>query len=198
MNQPQSVTIRDTKSESEAEILVGFGFNCFRFQTTVKGQRADVIWADNDFHTGQQRPSGGGIPILFPFPGRIQGTSFPWEGRTYALEDGDGLGNAIHGFLHCRPWRVVESNDESVVGQNSRHRSMIQRCSTSGRRIIESKPNTVSKLIVWTFSVRSRIAETPLCPADSARILTSEFLLLAKVRPTNVESRFRSVRVGNL
>jgi aldose 1-epimerase len=54
---------------------------------------------------------------LFPFPGRIPGTSFVWEGKTYSLEPGDGRGNAIHGFVHTRPWRVVEETATRVVGQ---------------------------------------------------------------------------------
>ncbi len=117
MSPPESVVIRDPDSQSEAEVLVGYGFNCFRFETHLDGHRVDVLWADDDFRSAQQRPSGSGIPILFPFPGRIQGTSFQWEGRTYALDDGDGLGNAIHGFVHCRPWRTVARSEQSIVGE---------------------------------------------------------------------------------
>jgi aldose 1-epimerase len=76
-----------------------------------------VLWAEDGFETGTRRPSGSGIPILFPFPGRISGTSLDYQGRHYALEEGDGRGNAIHGFVLNRSWRVVERSDRHVVGQ---------------------------------------------------------------------------------
>ncbi|MEZ6109737.1 MAG: hypothetical protein R3C99_01600 [Pirellulaceae bacterium] len=34
----------------------------------------------------EQRPSGSGIPLLFPFPGRWPGTSFTWQDKTYPLK----------------------------------------------------------------------------------------------------------------
>jgi aldose 1-epimerase len=112
-----SVVLRDAASGGEAEILTGFGFNCHRFQARPSDQPVEVIWAEEGFATGQKRASGSGIPILFPFPGRIQGTRFNWENQSYLLPEGDGMGNAIHGFVHGRPWRVVEQSDDSVVGQ---------------------------------------------------------------------------------
>ena len=57
------------------------------------------------------------FPILFPFPGRISGTSFHFRGRDYPLQAGDGIGNAIHGFVLNRPWQVVEQSDHRVVGR---------------------------------------------------------------------------------
>jgi aldose 1-epimerase len=114
---PHTVTIRDAKSGTSAEILVSQGFNCFRFTAAPAGQPVEVLYAPADFATGQSRPSRGGIPLLFPFPGRIPGTTFTWEGKQYALEPGDAFGNAIHGFAMWRPWRVTEQEGHRVVGQ---------------------------------------------------------------------------------
>lgn len=111
-----TVTLHDP-SGSRAEILVGFGFNCFRFTAMRAGQPWEVLWSHPEFASGTQRPSGSGIPILFPFPGRLRGTQFAWEGREFTLPEGDGRGNAIHGFVHRRPWRVVEQSDRRVVGE---------------------------------------------------------------------------------
>jgi aldose 1-epimerase len=84
----------------------------------VDGARAvEVLYAPPGFEQGQERPSRGGIPLLFPFPGRIAGTSFTWEGKRYELEAGDAFGNAIHGFVMWRPWRIIEQTDSRVVGQ---------------------------------------------------------------------------------
>jgi len=115
---PEITILQDAKSGSSAEILVSLGFNCFRFTAMPKGKAVEVIWAHREFAGGEQRPSGSGIPILFPFPGRIPGTTFEWEGKKYELEAGDAFGNAIHGFVHKRPWRVIEqSGGNRIVGQ---------------------------------------------------------------------------------
>ena len=111
------ITLRDPAAGSTAEILVSQGFNCFRFTAQVDGGTIEVLYAPLEFAAGQSRPSSGGIPILFPFPGRIHGTVFRWEGKDFRLEPGDAFGNAIHGFVHARPWRVIEQSANRVVGQ---------------------------------------------------------------------------------
>lgn len=83
----------------------------------MQGQPVDVLWSLPNFASGTERASSSGIPLLFPFPGRIPGTRFQWQGRDYELEAGDKLGNAIHGFCHTRPWRVLNRQDDSVTGK---------------------------------------------------------------------------------
>jgi aldose 1-epimerase len=111
------VTIKDSESGSEARIAVDFGFNCFDFRAVVEDQIHQVLWSADDFETGQARPSGSGIPLLFPFPGRLKGTKLPWENREFPLPEGDGAGNAIHGFVMNRPWRIVEQTDSLLKGE---------------------------------------------------------------------------------
>ncbi len=113
----QILTLTDPTSGSTAKVLVGLGFNCFQFQVPGPTGPLDVLWAEPGFEQGSKRASGSGIPILFPFPGRIAGTSLHWQGTSYPLEPGDGRGNAIHGFVHERPWRVVEQSPSRVVAQ---------------------------------------------------------------------------------
>jgi aldose 1-epimerase len=112
-----TATIRDAATGSKAEILVSQGFNCFRFTAMPQGKPVEVIFAPADFALGSSRPSSGGIPLLFPFPGRIPGTTFTWEGKHYQLEPADAFGNAIHGFVHARPWRIIEQSETRIVGQ---------------------------------------------------------------------------------
>ncbi len=76
-----------------------------------------MLWSEDGFAAGDKRPSSGGIPLLFPFPGRIGGAKFDFGGRTYQLAPGDAFGNAIHGFVLNRPWRIVESDESRVVGE---------------------------------------------------------------------------------
>ncbi len=111
------VTLHDAQSAATAQILVSQGFNCFAFQVPDPSGPLDVIWSEPGFAAGDRRPSGSGIPLLFPFPGRIAGTTFHWQGQSYELTAGDGRGNAIHGFVHERPWRIVQQQEARVVGQ---------------------------------------------------------------------------------
>jgi len=113
----QTIVIRDSASGAEAKVLAGFGFNCFQFRVSADGQTINAIWSEPGFEAGDKRASGSGIPILFPYPGRLRGKTLNWNGREYRLEGDDGRGNAIHGFVHTRPWRVVEQTDCRVVGQ---------------------------------------------------------------------------------
>ncbi len=113
----ENIVLKNEAAGSIAEIVPALGFNCHRFAALHAGQRVEVLYAAPNFKEGTERASGSGTPILFPFPGRIRGTSFVWQGKTYPLEAGDGRGNAIHGFVHTRPWRVVEQTATRVVGQ---------------------------------------------------------------------------------
>jgi aldose 1-epimerase len=113
----QVVEIKDAKSGSSAQVLVSQGFNCFSWQPVLKDGPREMLWAEREFAAGDKRPSSGGIPLLFPFPGRIGGAAFQFEGRDYQLEPGDAFGNAIHGFVLKRPWRVVDQSAARVVGE---------------------------------------------------------------------------------
>jgi aldose 1-epimerase len=114
---PDIVTLRDPNTLSTARVLANFGFNCYRFTAVVGREEVDVLWAEEGFETGSRRPSGSGTPILFPFPGRIAGTTLEFQGRRYQLQAGDKLGNAIHGFVLNRPWRVIERSEAHAIGE---------------------------------------------------------------------------------
>lgn len=111
------IKLEDAASGATAKILPGFGFNCYELLLPRGERRADVLWSVDGFDTGNQRASGSGIPILFPFPGRIRGGVFRFEGSEYKLPSDDGRGNAIHGFVLNRPWQVVEATGQRVVGR---------------------------------------------------------------------------------
>ncbi|MFO0904948.1 MAG: aldose 1-epimerase [Pirellulales bacterium] len=104
-------------SGAVARVCTGFGFNCFDWR--ISGPRGDVqlLWQHPEFADGTQRPSGSGIPLLFPFPGRIPQATYTWQGKVYQLPARDGRGNAIHGFVHDRPWRVLEQTPTTLRGE---------------------------------------------------------------------------------
>ncbi len=111
------VEIADRASGSTARVLVSLGFNCFSWRPVLAEGAREMLWAEQGFEGGDKRPSGSGTPLLFPFPGRIGGTTFAFEGREYRLEPGDPFGNAIHGFVYNRPWRLIEQTESRVVGE---------------------------------------------------------------------------------
>lgn len=109
--------IVDRNTDSSARVRVSLGFNCFSWRPVLADGPGEMLWADAGFETGDKRPSGSGIPLLFPFPGRIGGAAFQFAGRKYRLEPGDAFGNAIHGFVLTRPWRIVEHKGAHLVGE---------------------------------------------------------------------------------
>ncbi|MFQ5734681.1 MAG: aldose 1-epimerase [Planctomycetaceae bacterium] len=117
----QPILIRDPASGSSAQILPELGFNCFDFQAVVGDRTIAVLDASPEFAVGNERPSGHGAPILFPFPNRIRSGRFRWDGVDYRLPEPavsyDRAGNAIHGFCLDRPWRVIDRGEQFVVGE---------------------------------------------------------------------------------
>jgi len=113
----QQVTLCDEATGSTAKILAGYGFNCYQFTAVDRGTPVELLWSEPTFESGLGRASGSGIPLMFPFAGRIPGTIFRWDNREFQLTAGDGRGNAIHGFVMDRPWRVIAQSADSVTGQ---------------------------------------------------------------------------------
>lgn len=111
------VTITDPVTGSTASVAPALGFNCFSFTPVVDDEPVEVLWHDPQFRAGGTRPSRSGIPILFPFAGRIRGGQYRYRSREYQLETNDNQGNAIHGFVYTRPWRVVAQSEVSVTGE---------------------------------------------------------------------------------
>jgi len=124
---PQVVEITDPAGSATARIAVDRGFNCYSYQVDDR----ELLDAETGFAAGAGRPSGHGIPILFPFPNRIRNGRFAWNDRIYGLPEGaapdDGNGNAIHGFCLDRPWRVISQDNASVTGEFHLSRDAVDR-----------------------------------------------------------------------
>jgi aldose 1-epimerase len=89
--------------EAVAEVLPAVGCNCVRWQ--IGGR--DLVYCP-PLDELADRPTRGGIPVLFPFPNRIRDGRFAWDGRQYQLPKNDSSKqNAIHGFTPRVPWRPV-------------------------------------------------------------------------------------------
>jgi aldose 1-epimerase len=117
MMTPHVIELLDAASGSATRILTSLGFNCFSWRPMLAEGPREILWADTEFERGDKRPSGSGVPLLFPFPGRISRAAFTFQGKRYKLEPGDASGNAIHGFVYNRPWRIIEQHENRAVGE---------------------------------------------------------------------------------
>ena len=75
----EAITIQDSATGTTASIAPQLGFNCFSFRPVVAQRPIEVLWHDPQFREGTTRPSRSGIPILFPFAGRIRGARYKYR-----------------------------------------------------------------------------------------------------------------------
>lgn len=67
-------------------------------------------------YSGKDNKQGGQGDVLIPFPGRIGGAKYMWDGVEYTLEANDKDGpNAIHGFVRTQEWETVEQSGTSAT-----------------------------------------------------------------------------------
>lgn len=102
---------------SRAAIAVEFGFNVYEFQAHAGDRVIDVIDTLPTFLDGGRRPTHSGLPILFPFPNRIRGGKFHWDGVDYTAPLFPERPDAIHGYALDTPWRVIERGPRHAVGR---------------------------------------------------------------------------------
>ena len=100
----ETVILRE--GDAEAHVVTGLGANVARFR--VGG--VEVLAEPADMATLRERPTRWGSACLFPFPGRIQGGRFSFRGKTIQLPVDGRDGNAIHGVVRTRPWRVLSAD----------------------------------------------------------------------------------------
>lgn len=62
-------------------------------------------------YRGAANKQGGQGDVLIPFPGRVGGGTYLWEGAHYQMPQTDKDGpNAIHGFVRTVDWAVAEQS----------------------------------------------------------------------------------------
>ncbi len=113
----QLLTLVDPATGATARIAPAFGFNCFSYQPQLDGEPVELLWSLPEFATTGAKPMASGIPILFPFAGRLRGTTLDYAGRAYPLQIDPRLNFAIHGFVYNRPWRVIDQTPGGATGE---------------------------------------------------------------------------------
>jgi len=99
--------IQDSETAAWGRVLPGLGFNCFELTLQAGSEEIPVLWRPEGFEKGIGSSYLGGVPVLFPFPGRIGHGRFRFLGREYRLPAVDGFGNALHGQVVGKPWQVT-------------------------------------------------------------------------------------------
>jgi aldose 1-epimerase len=93
------------EAQSERAVIVPeAGCQCLSYRAGT----LDVIAGPANPDAWREHPHRGGIPILFPWPGRVAGARFTFRGREYRLPVNEpARGHAIHGFACERAFRVT-------------------------------------------------------------------------------------------
>ncbi|MCZ6636435.1 MAG: aldose 1-epimerase [bacterium] len=106
----------DSQSGQEARVLPSVGNNCISYKIWKGDGSVELIYVPPDPETLQGRPSGYGVPILYPWPNRIDGGKFRFDGKDYQLDTPGSGEHASHGFVLVRPWQVESSGASTEDG----------------------------------------------------------------------------------
>lgn len=98
----------------KAVIVPGYGFQCLSYSVSsveiIAGPDRPEAWKAQPFHSG--------IPILFPWPGRIADGRFKWRGRDLELPINDPSHHcAIHGLIYDHAFAVTRSAPYYLSGR---------------------------------------------------------------------------------
>ncbi len=104
-------TIEIKAGTERALIVPEAGCQCFSYKVgapeLIAGPVSEDAW--------RAHPHRGGIPILFPWPGRIAKAQFTFDGRKYQVPVNEpARGNAIHGFACEKAFRVLRRGPDFV------------------------------------------------------------------------------------
>ena len=102
------VTLRDAERKAEARIVPARGNNVTHYRTTAPGsdEVVDVFLPPQGERGLGANGYSAGNPILFPFPNRVKGGKYVFEGQSHQLDVNEtARGNHIHGLVSNRAWK---------------------------------------------------------------------------------------------
>lgn len=106
----------DHEAGREARVLPSVGNNCISYKIRKGDGQMELLFTPPDPETLQGRASGYGIPILFPWPNRVDEGRFSFDGKDHQLETPGPGEHASHGYVHVRPWQVADSGASDADG----------------------------------------------------------------------------------
>jgi aldose 1-epimerase len=100
------IRLADTQTGAWAEVWPALGNNCVAAHVADPRREhalVNLLLAPPSLADLRENPSRWGIPLLFPFPSRMAGGVYTFEGKRRAFR------REGHGFALERPWRVVST-----------------------------------------------------------------------------------------
>jgi aldose 1-epimerase len=99
--------LRDTVFGSQATVVPGIGANCVAWAVPHAGETYEILETPPDAEALRTRKFRAGMPVLFPFPGRVREAQYSFEGVEYHLAHTDKAGvHHIHGLVNGTGWRL--------------------------------------------------------------------------------------------
>lgn len=99
------------------EVVPSVGAQLHRWTLTQAGDEIQLLVGASSVHHLAESPMMFGNPILFPFPNRIKGGRFSFDGVEVNLPVNEaGADNAIHGLVFDRPWKMVGAGSDGEEG----------------------------------------------------------------------------------
>lgn len=149
--------LEDPVARSQAWVAPGLGFNAYRFSVEPDEHEVGIIDPPPTLAELDAHRSRFGLPILFPFPGRVAGGRFSFGGDDYVLEKRTPQGHAIHGFVLDRPWQVIAwgtgGRDGAVLVGRFESRTFPE---LAGQYPAAFRLEVTYRLRSWTLSVEAR------------------------------------------
>ena len=149
--------LEDLAARAEAWVVPGLGLNAYHFAVESGGHEVAIIDSPATLEELHQRPSGFGLPILFPFPGRVAYGRFAFRGQVYEIGKRAPTGHAIHGFVLDRPWQVIAAgsseHDGAVLVGRFESRAFPELASQYPSHF---RLDVTFRLRAWTLSIETR------------------------------------------
>jgi aldose 1-epimerase len=111
--------LTDAEAGASARIDPTRGNNVLRFSVRPPGgsDPVDVFLPPSDPGPGASIGYTAGNPILFPFPNRVRGGTYVFDGETHQLDVNEpGRANHIHGLVARAPWTSEASGADAERG----------------------------------------------------------------------------------
>lgn len=98
---------------ARAVVLPEFGGRIHQLYVTVRGEARPLLWSPEDPTAYLEHPHRGGCFPMAPWPNRIAGGGFSFDGRLWSVPV-NSPPNAIHGLLSNVQWQVIACDSEAV------------------------------------------------------------------------------------
>lgn len=146
------IVVLHDEAGREARVAPAAGFNAFSFSVPHEGQSVRVFVEPPSDDVLRGGGFSFGCPILFPFPNRTRDGRYVFAGREHQLDINWKDGNAIHGLVATRPWRVLDADANREQGSRITARFVTARFVTDEHpEVMRQYPFPCALTATWTL-----------------------------------------------